>query len=75
MARNADARDFGRLLSLKQAAEQLGLSFWTLGRWARQGRFQTVRLGSRRLVPQGELARLVEANTIAANAPAELRMV
>jgi excisionase family DNA binding protein len=75
MARNAEARDFGKLLTLKQAADRLGVSWWTLGRWARQGRFRTVRLGSRRLVPESELTRLVDANMTEATAPAELRMV
>jgi excisionase family DNA binding protein len=66
---------FGRLLSLKQAAEQLGLSAWTLGRWARQGRFQTVRLGGRRLVPECVISKLIEGNLRQADAPHELRLV
>ncbi|MBM4356005.1 MAG: helix-turn-helix domain-containing protein [Deltaproteobacteria bacterium] len=75
MANSNEAKRFGRLLTLKQAAAQLGVSWWTLGRWARQGRFRTVRLGSRRLVPESELSRLVESNMTEASAPAELRMV
>ena len=67
--------DYGKLLTLKQAADRLGVSWWTVGRWARQRRFQTVKLGSRRLVPESELDRLIAANMCEANAAPELRMV
>ncbi len=75
MTRNAETKDFGKLLDIREAADRLGVSWWTLGRWARQGRFRTVRLGSRRLVPESELARLIASNMTEATAPEELRMV
>jgi len=69
------ATDFGKLLTVKQAAERLGVSWWTVGRWCRQRRFRSVKLGARRLVPEAELARLLAANVCEATAADELKMV
>ena len=75
MKQDAAKREFGTLLSVKQAAERLGVSWWTLARWARQRRFRTVKLGRRVLIPSVELDRLVESNGREPSAPEELRMV
>lgn len=47
------------LLSAKEAAERLGVSLWTIYRWARGGQVASVRLGSRRLFAEEDLEELV----------------
>jgi excisionase family DNA binding protein len=49
-----------KLMRLEQAGAVLGVSHWTLRLWARQGRLRTVKLGTLRLVPAGELDRIVK---------------
>jgi excisionase family DNA binding protein len=49
------------LLSAEQAAERLGVSFWTVYRLARTGRLASIRLGRRRLFAPQDLERLVRA--------------
>lgn len=49
-----------RLLSVQEASERLGLSSWTIRRWIQLGKIRPVRLGSRVLLEQTELQRLVE---------------
>ncbi|MGH9466032.1 MAG: helix-turn-helix domain-containing protein [Terriglobales bacterium] len=51
------------LLSLCSAARRLGLSVWTLRAWAARGRIATVEIGSRVLVSEGELQRIVAEGT------------
>jgi len=68
-------KGYGKLISIREAAERLGVSEWTVGRWARQGRFTTVKLGGRRLVPETELDRIIESNLSQDSGPEELRMV
>jgi excisionase family DNA binding protein len=46
-------------IGLKEAAQTLGLSIWTLKRYVSDGRLACVRIGRRVLVEPGELARLV----------------
>ena len=48
-------------LSLKDAAQAMGLSIWTLRGWCRSGKLRCVRLGRRVMVEPGELERLIEA--------------
>lgn len=67
-------QDFGRLLGLAEVADQLGISIWTVRRWAAQKRFRTVRLGRRVLVPESEVRELVARNMEEAQAPKELRL-
>ncbi len=50
-----------RLLSIQEASQILGLSSWTIRRWIQNKRLVPVRLGSRVLIEQSELQRLVEA--------------
>jgi excisionase family DNA binding protein len=47
-----------KLFRLEQAGAVLGVSHWTLRRWAKQGKLRTVKLGSLRLVPREEVNRL-----------------
>jgi excisionase family DNA binding protein len=51
------------LRSVKQAAELLGISHWTVRAYIRDGKLQTVRLGRRVLLTEEELERLVAENS------------
>jgi len=46
-------------IGLREAAESVGLSVWTLRSWIRCGKLRSVRLGRRVMVEPGELERLV----------------
>jgi excisionase family DNA binding protein len=48
------------LLGLKEAAEAVGLSHWTLRQYVREGKVKAIRLGRRVLIEPDELKRLVE---------------
>ena len=54
---------FGRLLSVKRAAQVLGISIWTVRKWIAAGWLEHVRLGRRTLVPSRALEALVAAAT------------
>lgn len=47
-------------LGLRQAAEAVGLSHWTLRAYIRQGRIRAVKVGRRVLIEPSELQRLIE---------------
>lgn len=47
-------------LGLKEAADAVGLSHWTLRQYIREGKVQAIRLGRRVLIEPAELQRLVE---------------
>jgi len=47
-------------LGLRQAAEAVGLSHWTLRSYVRQGKIRAVKIGRRILIEPAELQRLVE---------------
>lgn len=50
------------LLDLVSAGQRLGgLSHWTLRAWAAAGKIATVKVGSRVLVPLGEIERIIAA--------------
>jgi hypothetical protein len=49
-----------RLVSFYEAAEELGVSYWTLWRGAEAEFFKTLYIGSRRMIPSSELARIAE---------------
>lgn len=53
-----------RLLSVKQAAEYLGLSPKTLYAWIESGRVPYVALGRRRLLDPRELDKFIQRNTV-----------
>ena len=53
--------NFEKLYSVPEAAKLLGgLSPWTLYTWLGQGRLQRTKVGSRTMIKESELARLVE---------------
>ena len=74
LAKKPRSEDSTQLLSLKQAAERLGLSDWTIRRWAAQGRIRSVKLGGRRLIPESTIARVIEKNEQRAACCPELRL-
>jgi predicted site-specific integrase-resolvase len=51
-----------RLLAVKDFAELAGLSVWTVRQWAYTGRVASVKLGTRLMIPTGEIDRLIEEN-------------
>ena len=51
----------GNLLTAQQAAERLGVSFWTVYRMARSGHLASVRIGRRPLFAAEDLEELVRA--------------
>ena len=48
-------------LGVKEAAEALGLSHWTIRKFIREGKLRSVRLGKRVLVEPEALQALIEA--------------
>jgi len=50
-----------QLLSATEAAERLGVSFWTVYRMARTGELASVRIGRRRLFAVNDLEELVKS--------------
>jgi len=47
------------LLSVQEAAERLGVSFWTVYRMARNGQLASIRIGRRRLFAAEDLEELI----------------
>jgi excisionase family DNA binding protein len=47
-------------LSVREAAEAIGLSHWTLRQYIRTGKLAAVKIGRRTLIEPCELQRLVE---------------
>jgi excisionase family DNA binding protein len=47
------------LMGVEETARRLGLSVWTIYRWARNGQIGSVRLGRRRLFMLEDLERLI----------------
>ncbi len=58
-----------RLFSVQEAAERLGVSFWTVYRMARSGQLASVRIGRRRLFAVADLEELVRTTRRAATMP------
>ena len=48
-----------RLVSIKDAAEILAISPWTVRAWVTQGKISSAKLGARRLIPESEINRLL----------------
>jgi len=63
-----------RLLSLKDAAARLGVSDWTVRRWALQGRIESAKLGGRRLIPKRTVERMIEKAVQQSDCCDELRL-
>lgn len=52
-----------RLLRVREVAEMLGVSQATIYQWMRERKMPCTRLGRRRMVSEGALARWIEQNT------------
>jgi excisionase family DNA binding protein len=52
------------LVSVEKAADILGLSPWTVRAWVSKGKIGSAKLGSRRLIPQSELDRLISESLV-----------
>ncbi len=48
-----------RAFSIRETAERLGLSPYTVREWANEGRISSVKIFGRRLVPADEIKRLL----------------
>jgi excisionase family DNA binding protein len=48
------------LIGVRQAADAIGLSHWTIRQYIREGKILGVRIGKRMLVEPAELQRLVD---------------
>jgi len=53
-----------KLISIDRAAELLSISPWTVRAWITQGKLGSAKLGSRRLVPQSEIEKLISNASI-----------
>jgi excisionase family DNA binding protein len=53
-------------IGIREAANALGLSHWTIRQWIRQGRLRAVRLGRRRMIEPAELERLMRLGRMGA---------
>lgn len=53
-----------RLISIKDAAEILAISPWTVRAWVTQGKLGSAKLGTRRLIPESEINRLLAESII-----------
>ena len=53
-----------RLVSIKDAAEILAISPWTIRAWVTQGKISSAKLGARRLIPESEINRLLSETII-----------
>jgi len=47
------------LVSIKRTAERLDVSHWTIRSWIAGGRLRSVKLGSRRMIPESEISRVI----------------
>ena len=48
-----------RLVSIKDAAAILAVSHWTLRVWITQGKVASAKLGTRRLIPESEINKIL----------------
>lgn len=48
-----------KLRNLTSASDQTGLSPWTIRRWAYTGKIASHKLGTRLMIPQSEIDRLI----------------
>lgn len=51
------------LIPIKQAAKRLGISVWTLRKKAYAGDVSSVKIGAKLLIPENEIARLIQEGT------------
>jgi excisionase family DNA binding protein len=57
---------YSPLLPLKEAADHLGVSLWTLRQWIQLGRIESHKLYGRRLISEDEICRLIDESRIPA---------
>ena len=62
-----------RFLSVKEVAESLGMSIFTIHRYVTAGRLPSVRMGRRRLIPEAELEELLRRSRQGASHSEEAR--
>ena len=55
------------LISVQEAARRLGLSYWTIYRWARERRVPSVVLGRRRLIAEMDIETFINNAKTATN--------
>lgn len=55
-----------RLVSIEETAVRLGLKPITVRLWVAQRKISSCKLGRRRLIPEREIERLIECNTVPA---------
>ncbi|MFL6212044.1 MAG: helix-turn-helix domain-containing protein [Pyrinomonadaceae bacterium] len=48
-----------RLVNIKDAAEILAISPWTVRAWIAQSKITSAKMGTRRLIPESEIKRLL----------------
>jgi excisionase family DNA binding protein len=53
-----------KLLSIEGAATILSVSPWTVRSWITQGKLGSAKLGSRRLVPESEVEKLIAKSRV-----------
>ena len=61
-----DDKMYAPLVPLKEAADHLGVSLWTLRQWIQLGRIESHKLYGRRLISEDEICRLIEASRVPA---------
>ena len=49
------------LISMREAAKQLGITAMTLHRWCQKGKIQAVKVGAYRAIPKSEIDRLKDS--------------
>jgi excisionase family DNA binding protein len=59
------------LIGVEDTARRLGISVWTVYRWARAGRLVSIQLGRRRLFAEEDLQKLISTARRAAPASSE----
>lgn len=60
-------KNYQGLLSIKEASNRLGLSFWTLYAWTRAGRIPYVQLGKRKLFMPHDIENFIKQHRIRSN--------
>lgn len=61
------------LQPIKDAARQLGISIWTLRKKAYEGEVASVKIGSKLLIPESEIERLISEGLHPKGVPYERR--
>ena len=62
-----------QLVSIQKTAEILSVSPWTVRAWIQEGKIGSAKLGSRRLVPQSEIEKLIETARVSSLESSKVR--